>query len=307
MNSSQRRSRWLARPVSVIGVLGMLLATSATAYARDGELAPRPMLQKDQAIAADWKHRDDVIAVKFLDDQPIRALDGVLSDSGTGVLEAARQAEALIDAGVWQAAHDLESERLHELRRRAEINLGRSIADPRSEFHYWLPGGVSAAEAIAAFNALPVVELATPMQLDAPSPRAGGEDRAGGEPMVANPPNFQGAQGYLNASPTGIGAVPTWLFKEVRGAGVRVGDIEYSFNANHADLPDITVLTVGTPTDPFNDNNHGTAVLGQLGALNNGWGTTGIAHEADFYFSHTRVNNITNIANAIYRDRKSVV
>jgi serine protease len=35
-----------------------------------------------------------------------------------------------------------------------------------------------------------------------------------------------------------------------------------------------------TPVDPFNDNDHGTAVLGELVADNNGFGVTGIVYSA---------------------------
>lgn len=290
-----KRSGLFARRFGVLAMAGVFVVLAGNSLAW-GQAEARSLLRKDEAVSVDWRHRGDVVWVKFLDDLPIRAIDGVLVIEGVeDALGETRAAVPLMDAGSWRAAHSLEPERLETARRRAETALGRSIADPRSEFHFWLPEGVTPREAIDAFNALDVVELALPVQVPTPSPRAGGGDRSG-----LTPPNFEGMQGYLEASPVGIGATEVWQSKGVRGAGVRVADIEYDFNADHADLPGVTVLTVGTPTQPFS-NDHGTAVLGQLGSLDNGWGTTGIAHEADLYFSHSSVNGVLNIASAIYR------
>jgi subtilisin family serine protease len=286
-------------------VIGMFVAPSALAGPlAPVELEPRPLLDKSRAIEPDWRHRTDMVLVKFRDDLPIRADHDEQLDlstlgganplaSGSGVAESVR---ALIEAGRWRVAHDLPPERLLAMRLRAQENLGRAVADPRSEFYFTLPAGVGVAEAIAALNTLDVVELAMPMQIPTPSPRAS----ALSVEMTLPPPNYQGAQGYLTTAPNGIGALLAWTLLGVRGAGVRIADIEYDFNSSHEDLPPVTVLTVGTPTPPF-DNNHGTAVMGELAALNNGWGTTGIAHEADLHFSHSSVNGINNIATAIYR------
>lgn len=289
-------------------VVSILLTSYASASGPQTSLAPRKILDKSLAITPDWRHRTDMILVKFHDDLPIRSHDGMTLDlsgvevntvgstGATGAAGPTAHAMELIEHGSWRAAHDLPPHRLQAMRLTAQANLNQAIADPRSEFYYTLPAGVSVDEAIAAFNSLDVVELASPLDLPAPSPRAGSERTA-----MLLPPSYQNAQGYLNAAPTGIGATLAWLLLGVRGDGVRVADIEYSFNANHADLPPITVLTVGTPTPPWEDNNHGTAVLGELGSRNNGWGTTGIAHEAAMHFSHSRVNGVNNIATAIYR------
>ena len=75
-----------------------------------------------------------------------------------------------------------------------------------------------------------------------------------------------------------------WTNYGVFGAGIRVADVEYSFNANHQDLPAIDNLTPDA-VDPFNDNNHGTATLGEIAATENGWGTTGVGHGANVYFA----------------------
>ena len=63
---------------------------------------------------------------------------------------------------------------------------------------------------------------------------------------------------------------------------MKIVDIEYSWNRSHEDLvkaaPAATVIANGIVADPFNDNNHGTAVLGELVATANKLGVTGLAH-----------------------------
>jgi hypothetical protein len=102
-------------------------------------------------------------------------------------------------------------------------------------------------------------------------------------PAPAPPPSglYTGQQGYVNAAPDGIGA------RVVSGPGatgsqVEVVDIEYSWNQSHEDLSKAAGALVanGTPSDPFSDNNHGTAVLGELVADDNSFGVTGIAPDA---------------------------
>ena len=61
------------------------------------------------------------------------------------------------------------------------------------------------------------------------------------------------------------------------------------------------MLTVGTPTVFPGYEDHGTAVIGEIAARNNNFGVTGIAFDADMYFSHTYINGIVNVSTAIFR------
>lgn len=73
-----------------------------------------------------------------------------------------------------------------------------------------------------------------------------------------------------------------------RGQGVEVAVIEHAAYVNHEDLINVVVpepnqtqvLVVSPPLDP----NHGTAVLGVIGAERNNIGVTGIADGADLSF-----------------------
>ena len=98
--------------------------------------------------------------------------------------------------------------------------------------------------------------------------RGGGLDLQGYEVLLAQ----------LNINPA----------QEGRGQGVEVAVIEHSAYVNHEDLINVVVpepnqtqvLVVSPPLDP----NHGTAVLGVIGAERNNIGVTGIADGADLSF-----------------------
>ena len=65
---------------------------------------------------------------------------------------------------------------------------------------------------------------------------------------------------------------------------MRIVDVEYSWNQSHEDLDAASsggvLIPNGTPSDPFSNNDHGTAVLGELISTNDSLGVTGIAHGA---------------------------
>ncbi|HMT03228.1 MAG TPA: fibronectin type III domain-containing protein [Burkholderiales bacterium] len=107
----------------------------------------------------------------------------------------------------------------------------------------------------------------------------------------ATPGNYQSNQFYLDNSASGINATNFWSTFGNRGSGIKIVDIEQGVNVNHQDLPNITVLNTGS-TNTFDE--HGTAVCGEIASKNNGWGTTGIASDCQYYFAP-----VGNIANAI--------
>jgi hypothetical protein len=90
-------------------------------------------------------------------------------------------------------------------------------------------------------------------------------------------PDFSPNQSYLGAAPEGINAPAAWAQRGGAGDGINIIDIEWAWEAAHEDLQSRRGLVGGTPSG---DTNHGTAVVGVLGAQQNGFGVTGIAHGA---------------------------
>jgi len=105
-------------------------------------------------------------------------------------------------------------------------------------------------------------------------------------PPPAITPDFSGNQGYLGIAPAGIDAVFSWSIPGGNGNGIKIYDLEYSWNQNHEDLTKATGIPLlldpgDSAVDPFSDNNHGTGVLGELIADNDNKGVTGISWGAD--------------------------
>jgi len=92
-------------------------------------------------------------------------------------------------------------------------------------------------------------------------------------------PNFEGGQTYLNAPTAGVHARAAWILPGGDGSGIRITDIEYGWQLTHEDLSKgATAIVIAGNSG---DNDHGTAVLGEMVADRNGFGMTGIAHHAD--------------------------
>lgn len=100
------------------------------------------------------------------------------------------------------------------------------------------------------------------------------------EPLPAPPPStsYVNLQRYLTAAPDGINSTFAKTYPGENGSQTTIFDLEYSWNYEHEDLTRArgALIANGTPSDPFADNNHGTAVLGQMAADDNTFGVTGI-------------------------------
>lgn len=169
--------------------------------------------------------------------------------------------------GMFYNIYGIDENRLIEYWRHAQQNLGKRLPNPLTEYWFKWTGNATTQEMLDYFNALDEVECALPC------------------PQAAPPPvDYTSQQGYIHDSPDGINASRFWNDYGIIGQEVSVCDIEYGINANHEDLPEITMARP-YPDDPPFGNDHGTAVMGQVLALNNDWGVTGASHGAKAYFS----------------------
>jgi uncharacterized repeat protein (TIGR03803 family) len=214
-------------------------------------------------------HDPHRIAVKFRDGLNVRLRNNVLVSTNAMLFARSRSVFDTLSAGKWERADAVSEEAIDQMRHRAEQRLGRALPDLNLQFYFTLPPGMDAAGVIDRLNPLDIVDLAQPMPRCPPPPL---------------PPNFEPQQADCQAAPVGGGVFNVWTNYGVFGAGLQVADIEYSYNSSHMDLPAIVNLDTSA-VDPFNDDNHGTATLGEISALENGWGTTGIGYDASFYFA----------------------
>jgi len=84
-------------------------------------------------------------------------------------------------------------------------------------------------------------------------------------------------QGYLNAAPEGIDAHWVWQEKTT-GAGIGFVDLEQGWALHHEDLEGAQITLISGVNRAY--FGHGTAVLGQVVAVDNQLGVIGIAHGA---------------------------
>lgn len=166
----------------------------------------------------------------------------------------------------------LSEERLDKLRLNQTTRSTQKLPNLNMWFQVTLKPGTDANNFMENLKRLDSVEIVEPAPLPAPP--------------SAITPNFTTNQGFLNAAANGIDALFSWITPGGNGSGVTIYDVEYSWNQTHEDLSKANgvpfLLNPGdSAIDPFNDDNHGTAVLGELVADNNTKGVTGISWGAD--------------------------
>lgn len=222
-----------------------------------------------------------VLEVKFREELGVRGqADGRL-ESVRGRDVAALRA-ALTRAGVQRIRPLFEllpSGRLEALERAARARSRQPVPDLRAWHHLTLAPGADAEAALALLRELPEVEHANLAPRPAPPPVT---------------PDFSGLQTYFDPAPAGSDADYAATLPGGRGAGVMVVDLEFNWSFNHEDLgisfgqlisgnagPDawVPMCGDGSPPAPYYAS-HGTAVVSQLIARDNGIGVTGAVPDA---------------------------
>ncbi|MFE6620967.1 S8 family peptidase [Streptomyces sp. NPDC057740] len=150
---------------------------------------------------------------------------------------------------------------------------------PDLALFYRVRGGESRAEELRArIAALPGIDTAyvKPGAVPASIGQVGEESGRlkEGAPVT---PDYSGRQGYLRPAPEGVDAHWAWQRPGGTGQGVTVIDVEGSWQLGHEDLAaKLAGVVVGTPLTDLAWRNHGTAVIGVIGADRGEYGITGI-------------------------------
>lgn len=211
-----------------------------------GLLLPLGMSQKAKAsLNQGLKHSKNSLRIKFTD--------------GTSVDSA--QVSSILSAYGSDKASKLFNKKDNSSNQNAlETNL-------KNYYTIHFKQDVDMDKLVSELKNVPGVETAYPVAKPAPSPST---------------PDYSSLQNYLTAAPTGINSNYAKSFPGGDGSNAKIVDIEYSWNTNHEDLSKAKTALVphGTPIDPFYDNSHGTAVLGEMIADSNGLGVTGAANGA---------------------------
>jgi hypothetical protein len=299
--------------VSKMSKLGGLAVGLGLLAAPLAEAAPNALQERVPADKAQSRRQVDAplqrLVVKFHEGTRVRLRDGRMVALGRerapdeqaqlarrGLSDTRLEADiaaalALVERAPRIGALDRlfkEEESLLEERKRTGEELGgRQLADLNLYFEVPLLPGTSArdvADVIERLNALDSVEVAYAEPRPEPAMVDFGMSAAVRTLLAAadippTTPLYESRQGYLNAAPSGIDARYAWTVAGGSGAGVRIVDIEGGWRTTHEDMPTLFRLG-GTQINDIGWRNHGTAVLGEMVGAPNGYGVTGIVHQA---------------------------
>jgi subtilisin family serine protease len=237
------------------------------------------------------------VVVKFREGCDARVAVGkveLVSGFGTG-----RAAEAIAEAappGSVRPSFDRPAEELRAETAELEQAASVDLADLSLYFDVETASPEAAERLARELDALDEVEFAyvafppVPIEDMAVGPADGAPAGAPSAPT----PDFTYLQGYLRSAQEGLGILPVRKLLDDtsggRGAGVRIVDIEYSWNLLHEDLP-FDESKPGHKTiypnlrrvdrNPKDQGNHGAATLGVLVAIDNEYGVSGICPDAE--------------------------
>ena len=225
-----------------------------------------------------------LLDVKFREGSTIRLRGGRPADLHGDALSSQRVTAAFsqLRAAAWTRRLAVPEETLDRLRAGGTRPNGRPLPDLNLWFRLELPPDLDAADVARMLRDLEVIECVEPVATTAPEmfdapdfsvPAPGVEDWR--------------YQAYLDPAPMGIDARYAWRAWDLHGEGVRICDVEYGWDPLHHDLPNVTLTGAQQELifpSPYTDN-HGTAVIGIYGGVDNGKGVRGIAHGATMLFA----------------------
>lgn len=248
---------------------------------------PSAQAEAADAPAGRYDCEPDRIEVMFVPESRVRLRDGSLRDLGAPALAGVDAALAGLSGVAWQRICDLPEATLDRWSSEGEAKTGSPVYNLNNIYHLRAANAGDIWDLAARLEALPGVLSARPV----PRPV---------EPPL--PPDYGAQQGYrapANWTPSGTHNALIHLYPGGNGAGVRICDLEYAWNLNHADISQAAGSSINPgASNPFGDDHHGTAVIGMLSADENLWGVSGLAPAATlltcgtFFGSPTPVWNV---------------
>ncbi len=258
---------------------------------RRAALEPRTVFPKLDRVREHARLQMDKVAVKFVDGFPIRMRAGALTASGGSLSDVeailANYPEAVVSRTFSAAEYILDDNR-----ETGETISGRELPDLNNFYMIVFPSPTQRSVELA--NELLALDIVETSYIE----------QAGEPPVCADvapvTPLWEANQNYLNPAPDGIDAEYAWAYHAGGNgsSGYWVMDLEWEWCTTHEDLDfDVTDVVNGLTTGDPDAMNHGTAVIGVIGACDNGYGMTGIASDvtlkaADFDSETSWANNI---------------
>ena len=241
----------------------ILFSFTLSVFPQNGNENPGKLISPSYLCEEDW------IEVMFATESRVRIRNGNLIDLASQALQGTDQVLNKLEWHKWYRITDAPESTIDGWEANGERNTGEDIYNLNNIYRLQIPKEHDVWKICKDLQALPGIDLAMPVP----------------KPMVPpTPPNYQSQQGYLNPSsnnPSGVNALWAWTQTGGTGTGVTICDLEYSWNTSHADITKAVGASLNSWVDAGYGTDHGTAVIGELVADNNGWGTTGICYGAN--------------------------
>jgi len=270
---------------------------------------PFPKLSHDELVS---RQLDQSAIIKFIDGTAIR-----LRGTNFVLLPSELELDRALRYGVTRPKLDLQLAVLNDLLQRSGTSVARVLSAPEEDLHaerrsgetktshelpdlnlffeLFFPGRevLDVVAVLDQLNQLEIIEYAAPKLKGGPPPA---------EDIPPPTPDFGSNQGYFAAAPTGIDVVYARALPGGRGETLRVVDVERSWNNDHEDEP-LLVSTSGIPYPDATIREHGTAVIGEIAAVENVYGMTGIAPSVEVSMSspHVFPDNAYQLPDGIQR------
>ncbi|MCF8366017.1 MAG: hypothetical protein K9H16_09560, partial [Bacteroidales bacterium] len=254
-------------------MLSMLNAQDKKSQAEN--LYPEDLFKYDQVLPPSQTpdHMPDcenyIMDVMFQDDSKVRIRDGELTDLLTDATAGVQNILGKLPWFEWERFSEVTEEILDQLSENGHSRTGQQVYNLNNIYRLRVPEQDNIWSLAMALESLPGIIYARPVPKPAELPV---------------PPNYLNNQGYLDPAddvPSGIDAEYAWTRSGGTGTNIKICDLEYSWNYNHADITKAVGSQINSNVaDPFNSNHHGTAVIGMLVSNSNGWGTTGATYNS---------------------------
>ncbi|MFQ5500204.1 MAG: S8 family serine peptidase [Candidatus Zixiibacteriota bacterium] len=267
-------------PLAGLILASLLLITFhqvASAPAVTLTTSPRQLVQRQpvamptQVAVSNLANISHVI-VKFPDELGVRIDNGRLyAKSGQSLSQPNAALGSYSPDRLRPLFANTNPKRLDRQRHAAQLSSGHALADLAAYYRIEVTDPTEAQLLVNSLNLLDEVELAFVV----PVPEPAGD--------ISPPtPDFQPNQDYREAAPAGIDADYANTLAGGDGAGIKIVDIEGNWQTTHEDLDKaLGGIIGGTPLTTLGWGDHGTAVIGELIAGDNGYGVTGICPGAD--------------------------
>ena len=236
-------------------------------------IRPRTLPDKPARIIINSESKPDYVVVKFKDENKVRLKNGFfISKTGASVGTINKAIQSLNPNRVRRLFASISEEDLDLKKEVLAAKAKTELADMNGYFRIDVQSVSEAQQLIEEFNALDLVEIAYYQ----PKPEIASFFSA------ATAPNFQPNQDYREAAPTGVDADFANGLAGGDGTGVKIIDIEGAWRNTHIDLTAAAGSHIaGTMIPNLDWRNHGTAVIGEMIANDDGQGVVGICPGAD--------------------------